>query len=105
MTKEEILKKVLSVDANQNWIDVCLFDDELDGDVSIVYSAMDEYTKQESIGFFKWYAIKMVTLLAYIKDIRPLVTSNAIEEKIEEFEGKSFDVLYSLYLKSKENVQ
>lgn len=67
-------------------------------------SVINEYAKQEAIEFFKWYAIKMVTLLAYIKDIRPLVASNEMEEKIEEVEGKSFDVLYSLYLKSKENV-
>jgi hypothetical protein len=31
--------------------------------------AMDEYAKQESIGFFIWYGVKMVGFLAYIKDI------------------------------------
>jgi len=40
--------------------------------------------------------------LQYIKDIRPIVTSNEIEEKIAEHELKSISELYDLYLQHKQ---
>jgi hypothetical protein len=62
---------------------------------------MEIYAKQESIEFFKWYAMKMHGFIIYIKDIRPQVTSQEIEEKLSEFEGKPFDKLYELFQKEK----
>ena len=66
-----------------------------------IENAMDEYAKQEAIDFFKWYGVKMATFIEYITKIKPIVESNEIEEKIIEFEGKSIQELYELYLKSK----
>lgn len=65
-----------------------------------VYAAMSEYAKEVAKDFFIWYGVKTVGLLEYIKDIRPIVTSNEMEEKIKEFEGKTFDELFNLYLQS-----
>lgn len=62
-----------------------------------VKKAMDQYARQQAIEFFKWYGVKMAVFVEYIKDVRPLVTSNEIEEKIKEFEGKSFEELYNLF--------
>jgi len=63
---------------------------------------LDEYAKQEAIGFFAWYGVKIMGFLQYIKDIRPIVTSNEIEEKIAEHELKSISELYDLYLRHKQ---
>lgn len=98
MTKEEILEKHYPhYDIKSGWI--------FDGAVEDVFKAMQEYADQQSriaaIDFFKWYGVKMVGFIEYIKDIRPTVTSDEIEEKIKEFEGKSFDDLFTLYLEEK----
>lgn len=63
-----------------------------------VKKAMDQYARQQAIEFFKWYGVKMAVFVEYIKDIRPLVTSKEIEEKIKEFDGKSFEELYNLFI-------
>ena len=65
--------------------------------LGVVHEAMDEFAEQEAVGFFIGYALKMVNFLHYIKDIRPIVTSKEIEEKIIEHEGKSIKELYQLY--------
>jgi len=96
-TKEEILKPFVYEDEER--VEPIVY-------VSKALEAMDEYAAQESeiksreraIALFKWYAAKMVGFIEYIKDIRPTVTSNEIEEKLKEFEGQSFDNLYNLFL-------
>jgi len=59
-------------------------------------------SEQESIGFFIWYGVKIAGLVEYITKIKPITTSQEMEEKIIEFEGKPIKGLYQLYLKSKE---
>ncbi len=61
-----------------------------------------EFAEEMAIGFFLWYAIKMMAFIEYIQDIRPRVESHEMEEKIQEFEGKPIKELYQLYLKSKQ---
>lgn len=92
MTKEEAIKKHTRVSYVEGLADP-IYSKDYNG-------AMDEYAKQQSIDFFKWYVDKMTFFLEYIKDIRPSVTSNEVEEKIKEFEGKDFDTLYNLFLQS-----
>jgi hypothetical protein len=71
-----------------------------------ILKAMDEYaeikSRERAIAFFKWYGVKMMGFIEYIKDIRPVVTSNEIEEKIAEFEGQTIDNLYNLFCKSEQ---
>lgn len=62
--------------------------------------AMDMWAEQVAIRFFSWYILKMTGFLEYLRDIKPIVTSNEIEENLINFEGKSFKELYQLYLKS-----
>ncbi len=64
-------------------------------------SLMSGYAKQESIEFFKWYLLKVTSLCHYLTEIKPLVTSEELEAKIEEFEGKPINDLYELYIQSK----
>ena len=66
-----------------------------------IMSAMDEYSKQEAVNFFIWYGVKMMGLLHYVLDIRATITSQELEEKIIEHEGKSVAELYDLFLESK----
>ena len=95
-TKEAVLGK-LWVALNNRESDpemhLYLSPDEID----MVHEAMEIYARNRSIEMLKWYAIKMVGFIEYIKDIRPIVTSNEIEEKIKEFEGQTFEKLYELF--------
>lgn len=59
-----------------------------------------DYAKQQSIAFFQWYGVKMVGFIEYITKVKPIATSEEIEEKIMEFEGQSFENLYSLFLEA-----
>ena len=68
---------------------------------NLIEDAMDEYAKQKAVGFFKWYGVKMMDFLFYLKKVKPQVTSNEIEEKLAEFEGQTIENLYQLYLQSK----
>lgn len=63
-----------------------------------IFPAMEQYSRIQSISFFKWYGVKMAGFMEYIKDIRPTVISDEIEEKIKEFEGKDFETLYNLFI-------
>lgn len=65
-----------------------------------VKELMRDYSREVAKDFFIWYGVKIVGFIEYIKDIRPIVTSNEMEEKIKEFEGKTFDELFNLYLQS-----
>lgn len=95
MTKEEMLeKRIITFPSDDNQMT-----DE--GIKRNVYAAMDEYAKQEAIEFFKWNAFKVDWYIKYIEKIRPLVTSNEIEEALNTFEGSTFEERYELYLKSK----
>ena len=87
MTKEKIIEHKIP-----KWSEICEQE---------VMECMSEYAKQEAIDFFKWYGVKMATFIEYITKIKPIVESNEIEEKIIEFEGKSIQELYELYLKPK----
>lgn len=75
-------------------------EDEVTGTPEKIYEAMDEYAKQIAIGFLTWYGVKMSGFIQYIKDIRPIVISNEIEEKVKEFEGKPIEELFNIYLES-----
>lgn len=89
MSKEEVLSK--------HWMgkyDVYAATDN-------TLKAMDEYARIDAIAFLKWYAEKMLGFIEYLRDIKPIVTSNEIEEKLLEFEGKDFNTLYELYSQSK----
>lgn len=88
-SKEEILDKEVKSSGPYLTTDVIERDDAL--------TAMDIFAKVQSIAFFKWYGAKMAGFMEYIKDIRPIVTINEIEEKLIEFEGKSFEELYTLF--------
>lgn len=88
MTKEKVLYKNLG-DSTRSMLS--------DSDI---YSAMDKWAKIQAIEFFKWYGVKMMGFIDYIKDTRPMVESLEIEEKIKEFEGKDFGTLYELFLQS-----
>jgi hypothetical protein len=100
-TKEEILDKSLD-EMGEEYFPVF----ELSVHKEAVLNAMSEYAKiksrERAIAFFKWYALKMVGFIEYIKDIRPVVTSNEIEEKIAEFEGQTIDNLFNLFLQQTE---
>jgi len=100
MTKEEILYK----HCNEEGTFYHLTEDDgvIDGDIRPVFKAMDEYAEQEAVGFFLWYAMKMMAFIEYIQDIRPRVESHEIEEKIQEFEGKPIKELYQLYIQDKQ---
>lgn len=93
VSKVDILDKhYQDFDVESGWI--------FDGDVQNVFNAMDEYAKEIAIGFFKWYATRLLNFLHYIKDIRPLVESQELEEKIKEHEGQSIEQLFQSYLNS-----
>jgi len=62
---------------------------------------LDEYAKQEAIEFLKWYALKLIAFAEYVKNVKPIVTSDEIEEKLSEFEGKEIKDVHELYLQSK----
>ncbi len=96
MTKEDILKPYIEHSSN-------MFDEPKDiVEDCNCYLAMEVYAKQESIEFFKWYVLKMIAFIVYLKDIKPIVTSQEVEEKLLEFEGQSIERLYELYLNSKQ---
>ena len=108
MSKEEIKKRAEKVaealgyninHASLELINVC---DSYCMGYAFGVKEKEDFAKQEAIGFFKWYGVKMVGFIEYIKDIRPTVTSDEIEEKMKEFEGQSFENLHALYLNSKE---
>lgn len=88
-SKQEIMEEVLAKKPKN-------YDIETDE----ILECMDIWAKEQSISFFKWYGSKMTVFIEYIKDIRPSVTSNEIEEKIKEFEGKSLEDLYKLFTES-----
>ena len=64
---------------------------------SLVPRWMDEYAQHKAIAFLSWYAIKMIGFIEYLKDVKPQVTSNEIEEKLAEFEGKPISELYEIF--------
>lgn len=66
-----------------------------------IFPAMDLYAKEISIGFMKWYGVKMIGFIIYLKEVKPNVTSSEIEEKMKEFEGKTYEELFNIYLKEK----
>jgi len=66
-----------------------------------VYKAMDIYAKEVAIEFFKFYIWKATGFLEYLRNVKPMVTSNEIEENLKAFEGKSLNELYELFLQSK----
>lgn len=79
---------------------VCNRPDLYDKEVTIgeIKEAICQYAKQQSIAFFQWYGVKMVGFIEYITKVKPMVTSEEIEEKMKEFEGQTFENLYSLFL-------
>lgn len=98
MTKEEIFSK-LATD-KKKWY-------AYEGDLKIftkeeVLEAMDEYAKQQAIAFQKWYAVKMIEFLQYFKRKleNPIIYSipDAYDKYIEEFEGKTQDERYNLFI-------
>jgi hypothetical protein len=62
---------------------------------------VSELMKQDAIEFFKWNALKVDGYVKYIEQIKPLVTSNEIEEALNIFEGSTLEERYELYLQSK----
>lgn len=60
-----------------------------------------ELMKQDAIEFFKWNALKIDSYIKYIEQIKPLVTSNEIEEILNTFEGSTLEERYELYVQSK----
>jgi hypothetical protein len=97
MTKEEILNKrdlIIYLPKEE--------EDIVEGDKKYILEVMDEYAEQEAVGFFLWYAMKMMAFIEYIQDIRPRVESHEMEEKINEFEGKPIKELYQLWKKQKQ---
>jgi hypothetical protein len=62
---------------------------------------VSELMKQDAIEFFKWNALKVDGYVKYIEQIKPLVTSNEIEEALNTFEGATLQERYELYLQSK----
>lgn len=67
-----------------------------------VSELINEARKESAIEFFKWYGMKIVSLTTYLLEIKPLVRSEELEQKIAEFEGQSLDKLYELFLQSNE---
>ncbi len=99
MTKEEIEDILCDLEIDHEpggggWID----GDSKKAVVESLLKKQDEYARQVSIAFFKWYGVKMATFIEYITKVKPLVESQEIEEKIKEFEGKTFDELYDIFL-------
>ncbi len=60
--------------------------------------------KNDAIEFFKWNALKVDGYVKYIEQIKPLVTSNEIDEALNTFEGSTLEERYELYLQSKGQV-
>lgn len=84
-TKEEIFNRVMDGHA------VSMLS------VSDVFKMMDEYAKQQSIAFLKWYNLKIVGFIEYLTKVKPIVKSEEIEERLLEFEGQTFDNLYAQF--------
>ncbi len=59
---------------------------------------INDYAKKQAVGFLIWYANKMIGFLDYIRTVKPLVSSNEIEEKLAQFEGKPVEELYEQYV-------
>jgi hypothetical protein len=70
-------------------------------DITGLSNAMDIYAKEVAIEFFKFYIWKATGFLEYLRNVKPMVTSNEIEENLKAFEGKSLNELYELFLQSK----
>lgn len=70
--------------------------------IRIIEELVDTVAKEISIGFMKWYGVKMIGFIIYLKEVKPNVTSNEIEEKMKEFEGKTYEEQFNIYLKEKE---
>lgn len=104
-SKEEILRKIME-DAYEKHsgekAPIGRYDFYHDIRTFHVMGAMDIHAEQVAIEFFKWYALKMVGFIEYLNKVKPMVTSNEIEEKLIEFEGKSFIELFQLFKKEQE---
>lgn len=70
--------------------------------VCATLAAMDEYSEIVACDFLKWYAVKMIVFIEYLKEVKPIVTSNEIEEKLADFEGKPIKDLFQLFIQSKQ---
>jgi len=106
--KIEILKRIFEKyvkdNPKENWED---WDKVINKkDLSVCLDAMEEYAKQRSKEFFKWYGVKMMEFLEYFQEKKrnpiPYSIPDAYDKYIEEFEGQSLDNLYELFLKSNE---
>jgi hypothetical protein len=64
-----------------------------------VYKAMDEYTRQEAIEFFKWNFNTAAGYINYLKIITE--RTEDMEKEIDTFENSSMSQRYDLYLESK----
>lgn len=62
--------------------------------------AVNKIAKQQAIEFFKWYCNRMNGFVEYFTRIKPIVTSNEIEERIKEHEGSTFEELYSQFVEN-----
>lgn len=89
MTKEEIVQKALS--------QIRVTDGH--GEIGeYISNAMDEYAKQQSVDFFKWYGTRMASLIKYICEVRPIAEDKKMEEIILKHEGATLDQLYSQFI-------
>lgn len=90
MTKKEILRKSTS------GIGCAYYDGiEYDGETGNIEDAMDEYAKQEAIGFAEWHyktAYKYINVEGFEKSHPDYIKNHKL---------KSTEELYELYLKSK----
>lgn len=96
MTKEEILNREYTTQcAGNTSLLMRLFPEK---DKQVVLAAMDEYAKQQSVDFFKWYGTRMASLTKYICEIRPIAEDKKMEEIILKHEGATLDQLYSQFI-------
>jgi len=101
MTKEQIREKHLNLQGLS--VNKSSIGDRIQ---KATFDAMEEYAKQRSKEFFKWYGVKMMEFLEYFQEKKrnpiPYSIPDAYDKYIEEFEGQSLDNLYELFLKSNE---
>ena len=101
MTQEEVALKWGLCKCHDDYKKRGLKDPDCPWHQFCIDEAMDEWAKLNAIEFFKWYGVKMASFMAYITKVRPIMKSEEIEERIQEFEGQTFEKLYELFLKSK----
>lgn len=103
MTKEEIINKHTSSERRESDFNQSKGYDFKYLNLTSARLAMDEYAKQQSIDFFKWYGVKMASFLEYLTTVKPICRSEEIEEAMSRHEGATFEQLYAQFIEQQQS--